>query len=123
MRRASPTHLGRMACFHRRYALGDQTGITLTEAQVIESRCEADGEAALVLPVYMLDHSELSVSTTRFSCPFDSGKIGIIFATYNSIRKEYGKKRISKRLLAAARDRLIAEVAEYNAELQDGADE
>lgn len=110
-------NLGTMLCYHRRYALGDQTGLPMVNAILIESRSEVDGEAALVLPLYLYDHGGLSISTEPFSCPFDSGKIGIIYATYNAIRKEYGKKRISKKILAAARERLVAEVAEYNAYL------
>ena len=113
-------NLGTMACYHRRYALGDQTALPMVTARLIESRSEVDGEAALVLPLYLLDHSGLRMATAPFSCPFDSGRVGIIYATYNAIRKEYGKKRISKKILEAARERLEAEVAEYDAYLREG---
>lgn len=113
-------NLGTMVCYHRRYALGDQTGLPMVKANLIESTCEVDGTAALVLPIYMYDHSGITISTKPFSCPFDSGKIGIIYATYNQIRKEYGKKRISNKILDLARQRLVAEVAEYDRYLQGG---
>lgn len=46
-----------------------------------------EGMGALAaLPVYMFDHSGLSFSTGEFSCRWDSGQIGFIYATKGDIK-------------------------------------
>ena len=39
------------------------------------------------LPVYMFDHSGVTISTTPFSCPWDSGQIGYIWCPKSKILK------------------------------------
>ena len=34
-----------------------------------------------ILPLYLYDHSGITMNTTGFSCPWDSGQVGIIFMT------------------------------------------
>ena len=119
MRTESDAHLGTMVCYHRRHMLGDAHGfVSMADAARAERLREVDGEVALVLPLYLYDHSELTMATKPFSCPFDSGKVGFIYATYNAIRKAYGKQRLSKKLIERARECLVDEVAQYNAELR-----
>lgn len=36
-------------------------------------------ENLCILPVYMYDHSGITISTGPFSCPWDSGQVGIIY--------------------------------------------
>jgi len=48
------------------------------------------------LPVYMYDHSGVLLSTTPFSCPWDSGQVGRIYVSKEKVRKEYGWKRLSE---------------------------
>lgn len=45
--------------------------------------------------VYLYDHSGIAVSTSPFSCPWDSGFFGIIAVPLDKIRKEYGWKHIT----------------------------
>jgi hypothetical protein len=52
----------------------------------------------LYLPVYMLDHSEITIDVSPFSCSWDSGQIGYIYVTKEKIRKEYNVKRVSNKL-------------------------
>lgn len=40
------------------------------------------------LPVYLYDHSGITISTSSFSCPWDSGQVGIIFATKKKAEEE-----------------------------------
>jgi hypothetical protein len=58
-----------------------------------------------VLPLYLLDHSGLSISTGGFACPWDSGQVGWIYMSKETAAKE----RISDPLAC-----LRAEVAEYD---------
>jgi len=43
----------------------------------------------IYLPVYMYDHSGITINTVGFSCGWDSGQIGYIYVTKDKIRKEY----------------------------------
>lgn len=49
----------------------------------------------VALPVYFYDHGGITVSTSPFSCPWDSGLFGIIAVSLDRVRKEYGWKHIT----------------------------
>lgn len=49
------------------------------------------------LPVFMYEHSGATISTTPFSCPWDSGQIGVIFITKEKFKKEFGVKILSSK--------------------------
>lgn len=104
-------HFGTMVCFHKRYTLGDKHGMTVKEAMHLEQ--ESD-KHVVSLPLYLYDHSGISISVTPFSCPWDSGKVGFIYITKNEIRSLFNVKRVSKKLLNEVLDILRQEVTEYN---------
>ena len=52
----------------------------------------------VILPVYMYDHSGIILSTEPFSCPWDSGQIGVIYCGVDKIRKEFNCKRVTKQI-------------------------
>lgn len=115
-------NLGTMVCFHPRYNLGDKhnyrdpddfwfylaeeiSGSTYWTEQMTPKRREKYvRENAIVLPLYLYDHSGLTMRTYPFSCPWDSGQVGWIYVTKAEVRKEYGVKRVTKKV----RDRVIA---------------
>jgi len=116
-------NLGTMVCLHRRYALGDSHDYRAEDHggwNDLEQHILRDHPGAVVLPLYMLDHSGLTMSTTdslfRAFDPagWDWGQVGFIYASAETIRAEYGVKRISRRLRALAKDVLRAEVEEYD---------
>lgn len=45
----------------------------------------------IVLPVYMYEHSGITIRTSKFSCPWDSGQIGYIYISKDKAKKEWGK--------------------------------
>lgn len=47
--------------------------------------------ARVVLPLYLMDHSGISMRTSAFSCPWDSGQVGIAFDTPAGIENTQGK--------------------------------
>lgn len=71
------SNLGTMWCKHRRYQLGDKDAAPPPKANVV------------LLPLYLYDHSGITMSTKPFSCPWDSGQVGVIYCTYERIRQEY----------------------------------
>jgi hypothetical protein len=68
----------------------------------------------IYLPLNLLDHSGISMSTGRFSCPWDSGQVGWIFCTGATAVKEWGKTRLTKKAVESARRYLEAEVETYD---------
>jgi len=102
-------NLGTMACFHKRYRLGDDHSLSIEEVQKI-----ADSKNYISLPVYMYDHSGITINTTGFSCPWDSGQLGIIFVSKEKVREDYGVKRISSSLYKRIEGYLKGEVDTYD---------
>ncbi|MBQ9680582.1 MAG: hypothetical protein IJV48_07870 [Ruminococcus sp.] len=72
----------------------------------------------VVLPVYLLDHSGLAMSTTDFNDCWDSGQVGIIFVSNDKIKEEYEVGSIEPVLRLQVEERLKGEVAEYDAFLR-----
>ena len=52
----------------------------LVDSWMLENLC--------ILPVYMYDHSGITLSTGPFSCPWDSGQVGFIYVTKEKCDKE-----------------------------------
>ncbi len=81
------SNMGTMVCFHRRYNLGDDHGLSVESAKKLASKVEKSG--GVVLPLFLYDHSGITMNTTGFSCPWDSGQVGFIYVDAETIRKEY----------------------------------
>lgn len=43
----------------------------------------------VILPLYLYDHSGISMSTGAFSCPWDSGQVGFIYCLLKNAQHEY----------------------------------
>lgn len=111
-------NLGTLALFHRRYDLGDQ-GHGLRSGDFdgwddMEAHIEKELGAVAILPVYMYDHSGITIRTKPFSCPWDSGQIGFIFVTREKVLKDFNRKRMSKGLLSKVYECLESEVETYD---------
>ena len=73
-----------------------------------------DKEIAVILSLYLYDHSGITMSTSPFSCPWDSGQVGYIYVTKETLRKEYNVKRVTKSIIAKAEKVLRGEVEVYD---------
>jgi hypothetical protein len=62
----------------------------------------------------MYDHSGITIRTSPFSCPWDSGQIGFIYATPERIREFYGVKRITAKVKADVLKHLHGEIETYD---------
>ena len=74
---------GHMVCFHGRYDLGDKHDLTQEGLKDI-----VDNPDNVSLPLYLYDHSGVTMSCGPFSCPWDSGQVGYIYMTKEEIAKE-----------------------------------
>jgi hypothetical protein len=122
------SNLGRLICWHRRYRLGDSHQFDSPEAflrdlagvsdqsdlsmDLLRERAE---HKAIILPVFLYDHSGLAMNTIGFHCPWDSGQVGFIYVTLEAVREEFGAKRVTKALREKAKDILRAEIVSYDA--------
>ena len=92
-------NLGTMVCYHPRYNLGD------IQRDPVEHLTELGLTAKdiVYLPLYLYDHSGLSMSTGDFKAfdpqGFDSGLVGIIYVSKEKIKSEWNVKRITKKTL------------------------
>lgn len=91
-------NLGTMLCRHRNYNLGDAQINTdevdligdpdydwpTLDAYLIDRHDMAPGSP--ILPLYLMDHSGLSMSCGDYGDRWDSGQVGWIFATNNGVK-------------------------------------
>lgn len=47
-------------------------------------------EHYVVLPLNLYDHGGITMSTSGFSCPWDSGQVGFIYASHDKAMEEWG---------------------------------
>lgn len=124
------SNLGTLICWHRRYRLGDGHQYDCPEAFLRELADVSDQSnlsmdplreraerKAVILPVFLYDHSGLAMNTIGFHCPWDSGQVGYVYVTLEAVREEFGAKRVTRALRAKAEDILRGEVVNYDAYL------
>lgn len=98
-------NVGIMLCAHRRSNFGD---IQFDSVDALENHMK-ESKPVVKLPLYLLDHSGYAISTEDFHDPWDSGQLGWIIATKETVNKVMGnptKKEIE--------DILISEVKQYD---------
>jgi hypothetical protein len=120
-------NLGTMICGHPRYNLGDDHSFDggrafLLDLLKLDEDVPYDVDAfftraqkqAIILPVYLYDHSGLAMNTSGFSCPWDSGQVGFIYVTLEEVRNEYKVQRVTQKLRQCISEFLSNEVKTYS---------
>lgn len=92
--------LGTLYASHRNYSLSDNNAENI----------DVENFKGVVLPVYMYDHGSVSVSTTPYSCPWDSGQLGIIYCSKERIQKEFDWNRLTPKRREQIKKILIDEI-------------
>lgn len=114
-------NLGTMLCFHKRYNLGDSNSYNSDDYDGWDSFFEQirkDHDIFAFLPIYMMDHSGLSIRTNPSSflqCDpqmFDWNKLGFIFVSREKAEKEFGE--LSEETREKCINILESEVKIYN---------
>lgn len=67
-------------------------------------------EDYIKLPIFLYDHSGITINTSGFSCTWDSGCVGLIYVSREKALKEYSVERIDPAVLARVLDLLRAEI-------------
>lgn len=112
-------NLGTMVCFHNRYDLGDNNhGYNKDDFDSFESIREQivkDHNPVAIVPIYMLDHSGISIShdpgSFRSADPngWDWGQIGFAFVSRKDSSENWDQQSIDDAL-----EILLAEIRTYN---------
>jgi len=122
-----------MACSHRRYRLGDiqlkdepfLTHIN-NEFSIVEpmdywlsteekEQVQAWIEKNLIcLNLYLYDHGGITMNTSGFYCPWDSGQVGVIYVSKEKVKNEYGWYHLTKRRIRKIEQYLEGEVEVYD---------
>lgn len=96
-------HLAKMVCWHRRYALGDEQPkypageffwrLMAEDHPDIPDDIDLKHIERFVdkhyvcRNLYLYDHGDITISTSPFSCPWDSGQVGYIIAKKSDLIK------------------------------------
>lgn len=112
-------NLSQMVCFHKRYKLGDDHSYDCEDFNNwsdLQARIGEDNDLAVILPLYLLDHSGITISTKPFSCPWDSGQVGFVFVTKQKMRENWNLVPDAEvtAFIGQAIKTLIAEVETYD---------
>lgn len=137
-------NLGTMTCFHRRYMLGDKHTYKhlgncllelardgLTEENFDFGHIHAYDNLPfpkwlddqiwkyinahyIILPLFIYDHSGITINTTGFSLQWDLGQVGYIYVSKVQIKKEYGWKHITSKRAKQISEYLKQEVKTYD---------
>lgn len=104
-------NMGIMVCWHSSYNLGDEQ-----PKEDAETYREELPEDSIALPLFLYDHSGLTMNTSGFSCGWDSSCVGFIYVTPETIIKEFGDDFEESR--EKARLNLVSEVNIYDLSLR-----
>ena len=110
-------NLGTMICFHGRYNLGDKHDYNHRDYSGWEEQkkeISKQENVCVILPLYLYDHSGITMNTTGFSCGWDSGQVGWILVSKEKVKSEYGVKRITKDIIEKVTNVLKGEVETYD---------
>ena len=91
-----------------RYAFADETA-NMHELLSLES-----DKNNIALPIYLYDHSGITINTTGFSCPWDSGQVGVIYCTKADAIREFGNKLCTAKVREKALEYLRGEIEELD---------
>lgn len=78
--------IAKAACTGQAYEKA-MTELALERRELIRRKVD---KFYVVLPLYIYDHSGVTMSTSTFSCPWDSGWVGFIYVSYAEAEKQYG---------------------------------
>ena len=120
-----------MVCFHGRYTLGEDHNYAdphsfLAELlgedpahpdpdnmSIQELETALETRPLIFKKLYLYDHSGITMSTSPFSCDWDSGQVGIIYITHDKLKEE-GHDLDDPELAEKVGKLLEAEVKEYD---------
>jgi len=108
-------NLGKIEMYHRHYTFPHEGGFKDNPDGLIEHLNSK--EVAVKLPIFAYEHGMITISTGNqypFNDRWDAGQIGYIYATFEDIKKNWIKKRVSKKMIEQTTEILNSEIEEYD---------
>jgi hypothetical protein len=109
-------NLGTMVIFHSRLS-GDKHDYKFHDYNSWdeqEKNISKRENVGVILPLYLYEHSGMTIRTSPFTCPFDSGQVGFIFISKQKMLQEYGGKIVTQKLKDRVTEYLKGEVKTYD---------
>jgi hypothetical protein len=111
-------NLGTMVCFHPKYRLGDEghgyDSKDFNSWAEVKKQIIKDHDPAAILPLYLYDHSGVTINTTGFSCQWDGGPVGFIYISKQKARDEFEFNRLTAKVKQQIDEYLVSEVKTYD---------
>lgn len=133
-------NLGTMATKHRRYSIGEENisdpidwlreklGLSERAVGMLSKKMFTPyysekvkvylellfEDKFIVLPLYIYEHSVVSIATTPFGCKWDSSQLGYVFCTKEKALEEFGGKKVTKKVREKCFSNFVAEVQDYD---------
>lgn len=110
-------NLGKMICFRKTSSLGDKHDYVhgdYSSWDEMEQAILRNEKGGVIIPLFVLEHGGMTMSTSSFNDPWDSGQVGFIIATNPAIRENWGIKNVTKKWREQAKKIILAEVEEYD---------
>lgn len=106
-------NIGTMACYHRRYNLGDKHEKT-NDAEKFKEWLDENKDDLIILPLYLYDHSGITIMTKPFSDYWDSGLLGYIYVSKKKAMEEMGWSNLDYEKVEKIKEILELEVKTYD---------
>lgn len=88
--------------------------IKISDDMIISATNNILDKYYIMLPVYMYSHSGITINTTGFSCPWDSGQIGYIYVSKKKVKEIYNWKILTKKRIKLIEGYLQDEIKSYD---------
>jgi hypothetical protein len=98
-------NLSKMIFFGKHSHLGDKHNINSDDYngwEELEQAIRKEYNVVILEKVYAYSHGGMTISTSPFSCPWDSGTLGFVIITKEDIKENYGWKVLTKKRLDKA---------------------
>lgn len=105
-----------MICFHNRYNVGDKheyKSSNFDSWDEMEQQILLDYKVLLIKPLYMYDHSGITIKTSSFDCRWDSGQIGFVFIDEKQWKSLYGEVEVTDEKLDSILESEVKVYDEY----------
>jgi len=113
-------------CFHKRYSLGTKNhgykSSDFSSWDELEAAIIKKEKPTVILPIYMYDHSGISISTSHeypYNDQWDAGMIGYVFCTPKMVKEWYGVKSINGAIKKRVTKDLVSQVKTYSQYLEN----
>ena len=93
---------------HNRYAFGDKNYDNSESIEEAQNDALKNGD--ICLPLYLYDHSGISISLSPYMCHWDSGQCGFVQIPREVMLKEFHKKIFTKNLKEIGMKHAVTEI-------------